>query len=246
VAAALFVLLWRPRRAALAIRRHALFSLALLLFVLYALSHRIFVGPHLILAVPLPLAVENFGGFFRASGRFIWVPIYALVLLSLGVLLKWAPPRIAVPVVVLAIVAQVSEVRSTVQMYRPVLAGLAEDLLDVNQFRRWLARHRQLFLFPSFICQPARNADDTFRELQIQLLAARLNVPNNSIYTGRNLKDCDAEAAWPIRAELDGMTLYVLNKTAIEQSPALGALAESPLCVDVGWALICSRQPLRK
>ena len=218
------ILIARPRQAISAIARHRLFSLVLGLFLLYAISNRVFLGPHLILEVPLPDAAERLVSFFRASARFVWVPMYALVLLSLSALLKWCPKALAIPVVLVAIVAQLSEARSTVLKFRPQLATPWEDRLDVGQFRRWLSRHQRLFQFPSFSCQPPRTPDDTFREFQIELVAARLNVPTNSLYTARQLKDCAAEALWAVGAELDPTTLYVLNKTAIPQFPPLALL----------------------
>jgi hypothetical protein len=236
----------RPLPAIRSMRRHWLLASLLLIFVLYASSNRIFLGTHLLLEVPLPLIADHLVGFFRASGRFIWVPLYALVVLSTAALLRWLPRGIAIPVVVIACALQLSEMRSTVRTYRPVIAGPSDDLLDINQFRRWMTHHRRLFQFPSFGCQPPRTIDETFRELQIELLAARLNVPNNSIYTARTLKNCQTEAAWMVNAGIDDGTLYVLKKSAVPQAPALTALAQSPFCVDVDWGLVCSSQPLRR
>ena len=236
----------RPRAAMRAVNQHRLLVILFVLFLLYAASNRIFVGARLLVEVPLPSLVDKLVGLFRASGRFVWVPGYALVVLSIAAALKWLPRRAALTVITLACALQLSEVGSTVQTFRPVLASPSENLLNVDQMRRWLSQHQRLFQFPSFSCQPPRTADETFREFQIELLAARLNVPNNSIYTARQLKNCGLEAVTMFKGNMDDGTLYVLKKGVLEQAPALVTLAQSPFCVDLEWALVCSRQPLRR
>jgi hypothetical protein len=227
-----------------AVRRHWLFVAALLMFTAYALSNRISVGGYRILEVPLPQPIYELASFFRASGRFIWVPIYALTLLSFAALIKWVPRRVVVPVILIACLLQFWEVRTTILDNRPVIALPSPDLLDVAAFDGWLNGHRRMFQFPSWSCEPARTTEASFREMQIQLLAARMGVPSNSVYTSRQLKDCAAEAAWADTAELRGGVLYVLNKSQVDRSGALAALAGSAACIDAGWGLVCSRRSL--
>jgi hypothetical protein len=85
---------------------------------------------------------------------------------------------------------------------------------------------------------------DAERELQLQLLAARVGLPTNSVYTSRQLKDCTAEARWADQPVLEDGVLYLLNKTTLSSTPTLAWLATSGSCLDVGWDLVCSRQPL--
>jgi hypothetical protein len=239
-------LLAKPRQAARAVRRHALFTVLLVLLGLYALTNRIVVGPFLLAEVPLPSLVTDLGAFFRASGRFIWVPAYALLLLSLAGLLRWCPRRFALPVVMVAALLQLIEARSTREEFRVELAGPGPDQFDVARVGGWLAHHERLFQFPSFSCQPPRTSEDTFRELQIELMAARMNVPNNSIYTSRQLKDCGGELRWALEGKPQQDTLYVLQKrnTDAQWAAAAARLRQSLPCVDLGWGLICSRHPL--
>jgi hypothetical protein len=236
----------RPKQAVLAIRRHGLFAAALLIFTAYAVSNRVYLGRHLLLEVPLHPFAYQLMSFFRASGRFIWVPIYALSLLSIAAFFKWAPRSLVVPVVLLASVVQLYESRMTIRQVRPVLAAPSDDLLDTTEFGAWLAGHRRLFQFPSWSCEPPRTLETTFRALQIELLAARLAVPTNSVYTARQLKDCAAEALWAVQADLQEGVLYILNKSQVDRSGALAALASAPTCVDAGWGLVCSRKRLIK
>ena len=79
------------------------------------------------------------------------------------------------------------------------------------------------------------------RELQVQLAAARMGIPTNSVYTSRILKDCDAEKEWATGVRLEEGVLYVIAREAIRGSSELGALAQSPACLTLEWAVVCSR-----
>ena len=240
------VCITRPRAAVRAVNQHRLLITLFVLCLLYAASNRVFWGSRLLFEVPLPPLVEKLVGLFRASGRFVWVPGYALVVLSTAAALRWLPRPAALAVLTLGCLLQLSEVGATMQIFRPVLASPSENLLNVEQMRRWLSHHQRLFQFPSFSCQPPRTVDETFREFQLELLAARLNRPNNSIYTARQLKNCEMEAVSMFKGTMDDGTLYVLKKPAVDLTPAFRALTQSPFCLDVDWGLVCSRQPLRR
>jgi hypothetical protein len=81
---------------------------------------------------------------------------------------------------------------------------------------------------------------ETNRELQIQGLAAARNLPTNSVYTSRQLKDCAAEAAWAQTATLEPGVLYLISPDAVRTWPGLAALAQSPACRSLPWVLTCS------
>jgi len=238
----------RPRHAAQAVRRHWILVGLLALFGAYAASNRVYFGPRVAVDLPLPSFVLSLASFFRANGRFIWIPAYPLMLFSLAGLSKWAPRRLVLSVLLVAAVLQLYEAKTTIQLFRPALAAPSEDLLDVREFGDWLKLHRRLFQFPSWSCGglTPRTTETSFRELQIQLLAARAGVPTNSVYTSRQLKDCAAESEWGQNPTLRIGILYVLNKADLVRTPGLEALATSDACVDAGWGVVCSRQPLTR
>ncbi len=187
---------------------------------------------------------------FRASGRFIWVPAYALILLSLAGLLKWLPARISTAVLVVALGLQLWEARKPISSLRPQLDTPAISLIDEAQLRSWMHGHRRIFQFPSWSCGGlwSRNLgerrENGFRELQINLLAARLGLSTNTVYTSRQVKDCAAEARWPLDAKMDNYVLYVFNKFDVDRTLSLAALSKSDAWTDAGWALVCSRKSL--
>src|SRR5262249_50690840 len=185
-----------PKRVVAALRRHWIFCLVLLAYAAYAASNRIFVGSHLVADVPFPDRLLGLTSFFRASARFIWVPIYSLALFSLAALIKWTPSTIAIPVIVLAVIVQFRESTFTMASLRPVLGQPAPRLVDVRQVRGWMQQHRRVFQFPSWFCGGLSNAawgsPEATRELHLQVMAARAGLPTNSVYTARQLKDCAA------------------------------------------------------
>jgi hypothetical protein len=244
-------LVTRPKQAALAVRRHWLLASAFLAFAAYAASDRVYLGSQLLLHLPLPDVVVEMASFFRASGRFIWVPVYALSLLSLAALFKWTPRRLAIPVALVAMLLQVLEGRTAITFFRPALVTPDSRRIQTPQLGSWMKGHRRLFQFPSWSCGGLTNEGRTrtveteFMEMQIELLAARLDVPTNSVYTSRQLKDCQAEARWAAQPDLEDDVLYLLNRADVTRTIPLAALASSPACVDVGWALVCSRSTLQ-
>jgi len=243
-------LLARPKQVVAALRRHWIFCLVLLAFAAYAASHRVFVGSRLLAEVPLPERILGLTSFFRASGRFIWIAAYALGLLSLAGLLKWTPRVVAVPVILLAVLVQLREATFTMESLRSVLAHPALKLVEMAQVRHWMQQNERLFQFPSWFCGglvPNREwgSPDATRELHLQLLAARVGLPTNSVYTSRQLKDCAAEARWADQPVLEDGVLYLLNKTTATSIPGLAGLATSTNCLDAGWGLVCSLRPLQ-
>ena len=83
-------------------------------------------------------------------------------------------------------------------------------------------------------------SQDSNRELQLQLAAAELAVPTNSVYMSRALKNCAREADWEKDPRLEAGTLYVLGPSTVDSSPRLSALAASTACTRLDWAIVCS------
>ncbi|MBI4638200.1 MAG: hypothetical protein HY727_17830 [Candidatus Rokubacteria bacterium] len=251
-AALVFVacLLVRPRRILSAVRQHWLLCTTLLACAAFAASNRIFLGSRLLLDIPLPEAMTVATSFLRVSGRFVWVPGYAIILLSLAVLVRWAPRALVVPRVALAMVAQLWEASVTLTRLRSTSSRLHPELVETLQLRSWMEAHDRMFQFPSFWCgglvpNIAFGSRESNRELQTELLVARVGIPTNSVYTSRPLKDCPAEARWAERPVLEARVLYLLSKAVKGRTAELARLATSSACLDAGWGFVCSRDPLR-
>jgi Family of unknown function (DUF6311) len=239
----------RPAQVVGAVRRHWILAVTLMACGLYAASNQVYFGSRLILHVPLPDWALRIASYFRASGRFIWIPAYAITILSVAGLFKWTPRLLAIPVVLLAMPVQVREATLTFASIRASLSHQSPEPVDTPHFETWMRQHRRVFRFPSWACgtiAPAMTlvSREANRELQVDLIAARLGLRNNSAYMSRPNKNCGIEDWWAQNPTLNLNILYIVNKWAAGTRPALVELGRSASCIDVGWGMVCSRAPL--
>ncbi len=238
----------RPGTLVRGARRHAALVAAVLLLTAWAASNRIYFGRTLLLAYPLPSVLDGLTGFFRATGRFMWPLVYLLVLVPAACVARWWRPRIAVPLLLAASTLQIAEAVPAIRLVRASTSANFPDMVDSPRLGQWVAAHRRVWQYPSFACGglagSARvwgNAEAN-RELQVELLIARLGVPTNSVDTSRVLKDCAAEAKWADAPVLDDGVLYLIGREARTSTPPLAALTSSDACVNLDWATVCSRR----
>jgi len=239
-------LAFMPRRVFVHIKTYWVYVAMLVAFAVYAASNLVYAGDVLLIAYNLPQFAIDLGNYFRATGRFIWPLAYSLMVLPVACIFRWWHPAAAVPVALLAVFLQVQEARPIMEYRRRQMAQPSEHLLD-TRFNIWLVEHQRLWQYPSWDCGGLRGSKRAWgnreanRELQVQLAAARLGVPTNSVYTSRVLKNCSTERAWESNPQIEDGTLYVLGLEAVEESPTLTSLARSNACVTLEWAIVCSR-----
>jgi hypothetical protein len=235
-----------PRRIWERLREHSVLAVVLLILAAFAATHRVYVGKTLVLSYSLPGRLEDLANSFRASGRFIWPLAYCLMLVPLACLWRWSRPAVFLSLVLLAVVLQSAEASHRVKDLRAATAKpVFGDLIDARNLAPWMKEHRRLWQYPSWSCgglaPPRRFGDvESNRELQVELLAARLNIPSNSVYMSRVLKDCAAESSWADHPRLEEDVLYLLAPGAVLLSPSLSAMAASPACRSLSWAVVCS------
>jgi hypothetical protein len=238
----------RPRAVRQALRGHGILAVTLGLLAAWAASNRVYIGGTLVAAYELPWWLEHFGGYVRATGRFVWPLAYALVILPVAALYRSGRSAAVVSLTLIALGLQVTEILPSLRFHRSSTARPAwPDLIDSPRVAAWLEGHHRLWQYPSWACGglagPPRiwKGRETNRELQLELLVARLGTPTNSVYTSRIVKDCALEAEWGRTPTLEDGVLYVLGRDAARASPGLSSLAASGSCRDLGWATFCSR-----
>jgi Family of unknown function (DUF6311) len=238
-----------PRALLLHARRHPVLVATLAFLALAAASNKVYAGSRLLLAYNLPGVVESVAGAFRATGRFIWPVAYTLMIVPLAFVFRQLRPALAVPLMAVAIVLQLKEMVPTVQALRDSTSRpTLPDLIDSRRLSTWMTAHRRLWQYPSFFCGGLEGSariglgvDANRQELQVQLLAARLNLPTNSFYSSRSFKDCAHEAEWAQQPTFEDGVLYLLGPEAVGEWPALAAATASDLCVNLTWAIACSK-----
>jgi hypothetical protein len=250
-------LLTRPRAIARAAARHWPLLAILGACVVFAASHRVYVSSYLLVAYPLPPGLETLAGMLRMQGRFIW-PVVYLLMLAPAVLLLRAPSRTpglragsgsVAAAVLIATATQVVEAVPIIGWSRVWSAQATRPLFDTETMTRWMGAHQRVWQYPSFWCggvNPVHERDDPSmtRQVQMQVLAARVGIPNNSVYMSRALKDCAKEGEWAEHPTLEPGVLYIFLTETPDFSPAVSGLIQGSSCRDLGWGTACSRQPL--
>jgi hypothetical protein len=215
-------------------RRHAALIAVVAASFLFALSNRISLGSHPLLAVPLPDLVLRLFGLFRSSGHFVWVPAYAIMAGSIVLALRRKPSW---PTTALSLAAPTWQIVDAAPLRATVeaeVSGPVPAVLDRDRVAALATRSRAIEAFPSFGCvydaivagnDPTTDWDRLRQaNMELQLIAARANLPINSADNSRPPTDCRAEdaqrratvrpgtlclyldAPTPTAAQLDGRT----------------------------------------
>ncbi len=190
------------------IARHPYLFAVALAFWLFALSNRIYFGSHEIASYPIPPGPWRWITHqFRSPGRFVWVPMYVLIVF----LLHWAFTRFSIGrrFAVLVVVAAVQLIDARGQwLGNPKPSA---PVLDLDHWRRLIHAHDAVFIHPTYYCLPA-DAPGVLYDVSVEIavLASERGLPINGSYTTRATRTCEPEIrAWPT-LELQPKALYVL------------------------------------
>ena len=181
---------WRANLA-----RHAVLFAVLVAVLVFAVSHRVGIGPYEVFDVPLPDALLHMASQFRGSGRFVWVAVYALIA-ALVVAVAGRYSKHARWLLIAAAVLEIADVWPMQSGVRGASASAAPSTIDRAAWTRLIDAHERIFQFPSFECGGIFGRDvpgTKFREQEIDWIAAERNKPTNSAYLARFTKDCDRE-----------------------------------------------------
>jgi hypothetical protein len=239
-------LAWMRRR----FLRHILLICAMGLCVAFALSNKVHIGSYLLLDVPLPTGVARSLGVFRSSGRFFWPVGYALTAAGIILTLRRHGRAIGVGLLGIATVLQVADVGPIRRMLSESADHAGAAIFDRTAAAALVARSQAVEIFPSFGCSGALWQSGSIRRdewhrltqanMEFQLLAARDDLPINSVYNARLKTDCAAEGFAQRRALRNG-TLYVYL-TGFEPVPEqLGGGTLTDACSTVDWFRYCLR-----
>lgn len=178
------------------LRRHAVLLATLLALLAFAVSHRIGVGSRELLRLPLPDLLLHAFSQFRGSGRFVWVPTYALVAGCIVAVVQRYRAGTATLLLAIAAAVQLADVRPMQIGIRAASASAAPSSIDRAAWTRLISSHQRLFQFPSFECGGLYGREvpgNKFREIEFDWIAAQQDKPTNSAYLARFTKDCARE-----------------------------------------------------
>lgn len=233
-------------------RSHIVLICIFICFLLLALSNKVYLGSHLMLSVPLPKSVTLALGSFRSSGRFFWPVGYSIAAGSIVLVLRQYRPLISLIVLTLAAILQLVDVE-------PIRAEVAENashpaasVLDRQQAEAAAHRSSAMMVFPSFDCVDPAVADGSVpradrwllrrANMDLQLVAARADLPINSVYSGRESTElqekCRAEDA-AMRQKLRAGTLYAYLVPFTPATAQLGEHTLDEVCSLASWPRYC-------
>jgi hypothetical protein len=232
--------------------RHAALIAVVAASFLFALSNRIFLGGHLLLAVPLPDLVLRLFGLFRSSGRFVWVPAYAIMAGSIVLSLRQKPSWATTVLCLAAATLQIVDAAPLRAAIKAAVSGPVPAVLDMGRVAALATRSRAIEAFPSFGCvydaivagnDPATDWDRLRQaNMELQLIAARANLPINSVYNSRLPTDCRAEDAQR-RATVRPGTLYLYLDAPAATAAQLDGRTQADVCGKVALLPYCLIPP---
>jgi hypothetical protein len=231
-------------------RAHAALASVLLGFFLFALSHKVYAGTQLLLEVPLPGWITYALGTFRGSGRFFWPVGYALIASAVLSTCRNYSPRHAATLLSVAALLQWADAGPLRSALIQSTAHSVSPALDRGDLAIQVARSTKVMVFPTYHCVDVVMRHDALSaemhdfllqaNLEVMLATARAGVPVNSVYTARNLTDCNAEQASQ-HSPLRTGTLYVYLTEFIPSAEQMGGIEPAKTCDADHRAHFCRR-----
>lgn len=225
------------------LHRHGLLLATFVAMLAFAVSHRVGFGSHEFVRLSLPAALLAALSEFRGSGRFVWLPIYALMAASLVAVVHRHGMRKGWLLIGFAAVLQVVDIRPMQAFARRLTAAPARTTIDQGAWTDLMKMHQRLFEFPSFLCGGVYGPEapgGALRVLEIDWLAARLNVPNNSAYLARRTKDCARERADAIANRQRSGTLRLYRNSRDNIDYLTGRGVDLDRCGRLDDLVVCS------
>ncbi len=222
------------------IARHRWLFAIVVASALFALSNHIYFGSHQIATYRLPSVLRWVRDQFRSPGRFVWVPIYALMLFLLHQAFTRYSSRRRFAIVALAAGLQLVDATGDWRWQQATTNGQQGGLIDTAVWRPLIRDHDAVMILPPYSCVTAADAATLdHASMEIQLLASERALPINGTYSARDMRHCAAEeAVWPTLALVPG-TLYVLLPPAFAVADRFAG--EGATCTAFAYGRYCSR-----
>lgn len=154
------------------IQRHPFFITLLVLFFLYSLSNKIYIGHYLLLRYDIPAGLSSIVSTFRSTGRFFWPVGYTILFFTLYAFLRQRK-LLVLPVLCCALALQVADtagirVSAREKTHLPVATSLAG-------WTTLLSGVETIFLYPRFFPE---SGESVYPPESTYLLAQKLAAHN--------------------------------------------------------------------
>lgn len=222
-----------------AIRHHRLLFALLVATWLLSLSSSIYFGSHLVVDYEFPPMLHWIPDQFRAPGRFVWLPMYAVVIYVLHrAMVRFASGWKLLVLPVLAAVQLVDVSATWAWTLDPTEQGPREDLIGIERWRPLVLAHDQVRVMPSYVCTLDGTPHIDQVSLEIEFLASLRALPINGVYSARPARDCAVDRkAWPA-LQVEPNTLYVVLPAATRVAVRLESLGAA--CGAFAYGRVCT------
>jgi hypothetical protein len=196
-------------------------------FALFALSNRVAIVNETFISIPLPRFLDPFLVSFRASGRFIWLPTYLLLLTLVVFAVRWAGRRAGAMILAATVALQVFDLQPAMAFFHEKLSKPWQNPAQSAFWSEALEKYDRIAL------APANSFTPTY--LPMAMLAAEQGVAINAAYLARHdnrkLAAEEAEVLAAVEAgKFDPETLYVFSDDSLFQK----AVATKPASAIAG------------
>ena len=203
-------LLSREKKFRLIIKIWPIIVLSLLL-ILFALSNHIYWGEREILAYTIPFNIDNLFQIFRASGRFIWVFHYLLLLAIIAASFRvWKPQQLYL-ILPIIICLQFIDLLPKHQAISIIPNQSDNNPLLSQQWKKLSLEHNKLIVIPASQCSKL------FKFPVFERLAAEQNMQTNTMKLARYDREaynfhCSKLPELVASNKLEKDAAYVLDK----------------------------------
>ncbi|MFN3967396.1 DUF6311 domain-containing protein [Flavobacterium sp.] len=117
---------------------------------LFAVSNKVTYGSNTLFEYPLPSLIMKAGGVFRASGRFVWVAYYLIMLLTLMLFVKSKyNEKLKITVIAIIVFIQLYDIK-TIYLYRDLKSGTYTSPLSNEKWSNLLQHFDRVITYPPF------------------------------------------------------------------------------------------------
>jgi hypothetical protein len=192
---------------------------------LLSLSNHIYFGSHLAVSYTVPQALHWIPDQFRAPGRFVWLPMYAVVIYVLHLAMARFTSGWKLLVLPVLVLVQLVDVRATWDWPLQWTAhGPWEDVIGIDRWRPFVLTHDQVRVLPSLPCALDGTPHNDQVSTEIEFLASLRALPINGVYSARPARDCAVDQRSWRMLQVEPNTLYVVLPSAARVATRLEGL----------------------
>jgi hypothetical protein len=221
------------------IKRHPFLLVLAVAAGVFSLSNHVFIGRYELVSFAVPHRFQWVAEQFRCPGRFVWVPMYVLIVFVLHRSLTRFTAGWQRAIVVGLALLQLIDVTGDWRVYRENTTGAKPTYVKVEAWRPLVHAHRAVYVLPSYDCVLDGTPSVDQVSLDIQFLASEKAIPINGVYSARPTRDCQRDAAALMSLTPADDTLYVVLRRVLTVSERLELLGAS--CGEFEFGRACSR-----